>query len=137
MGMWSDLGPVARGAWIGGGWLTRDPETGSERLWMAEFSQEGSVLVGFDLETAQEAERHEIGCREFSAVVAPETGRLYLTTYHGLGQPGNLLLIWDPETHRVESRGFPLMAAVNRFVGATLGRGRLWAGTHPHGHLVS
>src|SRR5947207_2195728 len=101
MGVWKDLGPAVRGAWIGGGWLTRDPESGQEWLWLAEFAQEGSVLIGFDPATGQERERHEIGCREFSAVSDPETGRLYITTYHGLGQPGNLLVVWDPRTRRL------------------------------------
>lgn len=137
MEVWKDLGPAVRGAWIGGGYLTRDPETGQEWVWLAEFSQEGSVLVGFDPDSGQERERHAIGCREFSAVSDPETGRLYITTYHGLGLPGNLLLVWDPRTRRLESKGFPMTPSVNRFVGAVLGQGRLWAGTHPDAHLVS
>lgn len=106
-------------------------------LWCGEFGQEGAVLFAVDVESGTVVERHPVGAREFSAIVRRETGELWIYTYHGINQPGNLLLSWQPETRRLTSHGFPALPG-QRFVGATWGSdGCLYLGTHPGGRLVS
>jgi outer membrane protein assembly factor BamB len=137
MGVYFDLGRPVIGGWMGGGWVTHDPLREVDLLWGAEFGQEGAVLFAIDVDTGEVVERHRIGAREFSAIPREETGELWIYTYHGINQPGNLLLSWDPQTRRLASHGFPPLPG-QRFVGAAWGRdGRLYLGTHPHGHLAS
>ncbi|GIV78987.1 MAG: hypothetical protein KatS3mg050_3381 [Litorilinea sp.] len=137
MGIYYDLGRPVVGGWMGGPWLSHDPVRGLDLIWGGEFGQEGAVLFAVDADSGALVEQHPIGAREFSLVVDPADGRVWIQTYHGLNQPGNLLLSWHPETRRVISHGFPPLSG-ERFVGAILGEeGRVYIGTHPHGHLVS
>lgn len=137
MGVYFDLGRPVVGGWMGGGWVSHDPVRKRDLLWGAEFGQEGAVLFGVNVDTGEVVEHHRIGAREFSVTVQHETGRLWIHTYHGINQPGNLLLSWSPETRQLRSHGFPPLSG-QRFVGAIFGLdGRLYLGTHPHGHLVS
>ena len=137
MGVYYDLGRPVIGGWLGGPWFSHDPIRQCDLIWGGDFGQEGSVLFAVDVDSGAIVEEHAIGAREFGVTVEPTTGRLWLHTYHGLHQPGHLLLSWRPETRTVQSHGFPPLSG-HRFVGAVLGQdGRLYLGTHPFGHLVS
>lgn len=137
MGVYYDLGRPVIGGWMGGGWVLRDPVGRRDLLWGGEYGQEGAILFAVDVDSGRVVERHPLGCREFSALPDPVTSRLWVFTYHGLDQPGHLLLSWDPDTRTLTSHGFPLLTG-ERFVSAVLGRdGRIYLGTHPGAHLVS
>jgi outer membrane protein assembly factor BamB len=138
MGVYFDLGRPVVGGWMGGGWVLRDPVRNQDLLWGGEFGQEGAVLFAIEVDTGQVVEQHRLGCREFSATPDPATGRLWIATYHGLYQPGHLLFCWDPRTRQIVSHGFPPLSD-QRFVGSPFMApdGRLYLGTHPHGHLTS
>ena len=137
MGIYYDLGRPIIGGWMGGPWISHDPARNRDLIWGGEFGQEGAVLFAVDVDSGEVVEQHRIGAREFNATVEPASGRLWIYTYHGLNQPGNLLLSWDPQSRAVVSHGFPPMSG-QRFVGAVLGKdGRVYLGTHPFGHLVS
>ena len=64
-----------------------------------------TVLFAVDVATGELVERHRIGAREFSATPRAGTGELWIHTYHGIHQPGNLLLSWSPQTRRLTSHG--------------------------------
>lgn len=137
MGVYYDLGRPVIGGWLGGPWFSHDPIRRCDLIWGGEFGQEGAVLFAVDVDSGAIVEEHSIGAREFGVTVEPATGRLWIHTYHGLHQPGHLLLSWRPETRTLQSHGFPPLSG-HRFVGAVLGQdGRLYLGTHPFGHLVS
>ena len=137
MGTYFDLGRPVIGGWMGGGWVSRDPVRAIDLLWGGEFGQEGACLFAVNVDTGKVGERHRIGCREFNVTVEHDTGRLWIHTYHGLFEPGLLLWSWSPETRRLESHGFPPLR-LQRFAGDTVrSGGRIYIGTHPHGHLVS
>ena len=89
------------------------------------------------MDTGEEIERHEIGARQYSTVPDHDTGRLYVITFHGIHQLGNLLLVRRPEMREIESCGFPPIPR-NRFVGAIIGvNGKLYASTHTDAHLAA
>lgn len=137
MGVYYDLGRPIIGGWMGGPWFSQDPIRQRALIWGGEFGQEGSVLFAVDVDNSQVVEEHRIGAREFGVTVDAASGRLWIHTYHGLHQPGHLLLSWQPETRTVTAHGFPPLSG-HRFVGAVLGTdGHLYLGTHPFGHLVS
>lgn len=137
MGVYYDLGRPVIGGWMGGPWFSHDPIRQCDLIWGGEFGQEGAVLFAVEVTSGTIVEEHRIGAREFGVTVDPASGRLWIHTYHGLDQPGHLLLSWRPETRTVTAHGFPPLSG-QRFVGALLGpEGRVYLGTHPFGHLVS
>ncbi len=137
MGLYYDLGRPVVGGWLGGPWFSHDPVQQRDLIWGGEFGQEGAILFAVDVDSGAVVEKHRVGAREFSVVVDDESGRVWVQTYHGLNQPGNLLLSWQPEGRALRSHGFPPLSG-QRFVGAVLGEdGQLYIGTHPFGHLVS
>ena len=137
MGIYYDLGRAVVGGWQRGGWVSHDPVRNIDLIWGGEFGQEGAVLFAIDVDAAEVVERHRIGAREFSVVVDPDSGTLWIYNYHGLNQPGNILQSWRPQTGALAYHGFPPLSG-HRFVGAVLAKdGRLYLGTHPFGHLVS
>lgn len=137
MGTYFDLGCPVVGGWMGGAWLSHDPERGVDLIWGGEFGQEGANLFAVDANSGQIVQEHRIGAREFSVIVEPASGKLWIYNYHGLNQPGNILQSWDPQTRQISFHGFPPLSG-HRFVGSVLGNdGRLYLGTHPFGHLVS
>lgn len=137
MGIYYDVGRPVIGGWMGGPWISHDPLQNRDRIWGGEFGQEGANLFAVDVDSGDIVEQHRIGAREFNGTVDPQTGRLWLYTYHGLNQPGNMLLSWRPEARELTYHGFPPMSG-QRFVGAVLGKdGHVYLGTHPFGHLVS
>ncbi|MBI4551418.1 MAG: PQQ-binding-like beta-propeller repeat protein [Candidatus Latescibacteria bacterium] len=136
-GVFFDLGRPVIGGWLGGGRVIKERARDRYLLWGSEHSQEGAVLFAVDIEQGEVVEQHEIGAREVGApFVDAATGLLYCTTYQGINQPGNLL--WRRERDgRLRSLGFPPIPG-NRFLCAVLGRdGRIYAGTHPDGHLAA
>jgi len=137
MGVYYDLGRPVIGGWKGGPWFSHDPIQQRDLIWGGEFGQEGAVLFAVDVDSGQVVEEHRIGAREFGVTVDPASGRVWVHTYHGLYQPGHLLLSWQPETRTLVSHGFPPISD-QRFVGKVLGQdGRVYLGMHPFGHLVS
>ena len=138
MGIFYDLGRPVVGGWFQGGWVLRDPVRERDLLWGSELGQEGAVLFAIDVDSGKVVEEHRIGCREFNAAPDPETGLLWVATNHGLFQPGHLLLSWSPHTRRLTSHGFPPISG-QRFAGQPFlaGDGRIYIGSHPHGHLSS
>ena len=136
MGVYFDLGRPVIGGWLGGGWLLRDPVRDLDLLWGAELGQEGAWLFAIDVDSGEVVEEHRIGCREFTATPDHTTGKLWVCTNHGLYQPGHLLLSWDPETRALTSHGFPAVSD-QRFAGTPFiaSDGRIYLGSHPHGHL--
>lgn len=137
MGIYYDLGRPVVGGWLGGPWWSHDPVRNLDLLWAGEFGQEGAVLFAVDVASGEIVERHRIGAREGYVTVDAASGRLWIYTYHGLGQPGHLLLSWSPQDRQLVSHGFPPVTG-HRFVGAVLGKdGRIYLGTHPFGHLFS
>jgi hypothetical protein len=137
MGVFYDLGRPVVGGWMGGGWLLHDPVRKLDLLWGGEFGQEGAVLFAIDVDSGQTVEEFRVGCREFSATPDPQTNTLWICTYHGLYQPGHLLLSWNPRDRNLVSHGFPPLVD-QRFCGSPLVApdGTIYLGTHPHGHLV-
>ncbi|NKB67935.1 MAG: hypothetical protein GKR89_12815 [Candidatus Latescibacteria bacterium] len=138
MGIYFDLGRPVVGGWFQGGWVSHDPVRDIDLLWGAELGQEGAVLFGIDVDSGHVVEEHRIGCREFNVKVDPQTGVLWAATNHGLFQPGHLLLSWSPQTRQLTSHGFPPVSG-QRFAGEPLlaSDGRIYIGSHPHGHLSS
>ena len=138
MGIYFDLGRPVVGGWFQGGWVSYDPVRDIDLLWGAELGQEGAVLFAIDVDSAHVVEEHRIGCREFCAAPDPQTGVLWIATNHGLYQPGHLLLSWDPQTRALVSHGFPPISG-QRFAGEPIfaNDGRIYIGSHPHGHLSS
>ena len=138
MGIYFDLGRPVVGGWFQGGWVSHDPVRGIDLLWGSELGQEGAVLFAIDVDSGHVVEEHRIGCREFNAKADPETGVLWVATNHGLFQPGHLLLSWSPQTRQLTSHGFPPISG-QRFAGEPLlaSDGRIYIGSHPHGHLSS
>ena len=138
MGIYFDLGRPVVGGWFQGGWVSHDPVRDIDLLWGCELGQEGAVLFAIDVDTAKVVEEHRIGCREFTAKPDPKTGVLWVATNHGLFQPGHLLLSWSPQTRELTSHGFPSVSG-QRFAGEPLFArdGRLYIGSHPHGHVSS
>ncbi|MEM7131061.1 MAG: hypothetical protein AAF702_32365 [Chloroflexota bacterium] len=137
MGVYFDLGRPVVGGWMGGPWITYDPVQKRDLIWGGEFGQEGANLFAIDVDAGGIVAEYRIGAREFNGTVDPHTGRLWLYTYHGLNQPGNMLLSWRPEMQTLAYHGFPPLNG-QRFVGAVLGNnGCVYLGTHPYGHLVS
>ncbi len=137
MGTYFDLGRPVIGGWMGGPWVSHDPVRQTDLIWGGEFGQEGAILFAVDVGSGEVVEQHRIGAREFSVTVQPANGIIWIHTYHGLNQPGNLLLSWRPRTRTLTSHGFPPLSG-HRFVGAVWGGdGRLYLGTHPFGHLIS
>jgi outer membrane protein assembly factor BamB len=138
MGIYFDLGRPIVGGWLQGGWVLHDPVRDRDLLWGSELGQEGAVLFAIDVDSGEVVEEHRIGCREFNATPDPETGLLWLATNHGLFQPGHLLLSWSPHTRQLTSHGFPPISG-QRFAGTPLfaSDGRIYIGSHPHGHLSS
>jgi hypothetical protein len=137
MGIYFDLGRPVIGGWMGGPWLMHDPVRNMDLIWAGEYGQEGAVLFAIHAETGEIVEHHRIGAREFFALVDTQHSRLWIYTYHGLRQPGHLLLSWSPQTRQLTSHGFPPVTG-HRFVGAVLGQdGRVYLGAHPHGYLFS
>ena len=138
MGVYFDMGRPVIGGWLGGGWPLRDPVRKLDLLWGAELGQEGAWLFAIDVDSGQIVEEHPIGCREFTATPDHATGTLWVSTNHGLYQPGHLLLSWNPHTRLLTSHGFPPVSD-QRFAGAPFiaSDGRVYLGSHPHGHLFS
>lgn len=137
MGVYYDLGRPVIGGWMGGGWISHDPVRKTDLIWGGEFGQEGSVLFAVDTASGCVVERHMIGAREFSVLVQPDSGVIWIYNFHGLNQAGNILQSWDPETRSLRYHGFPAISGT-RFVNAIWGReDRIYLGTHPFGHLVS
>ena len=137
MGVFYDLGRPVVGGWMGGGWLLHDPVCKLDLLWGGEFGQEGAILFAIDVDSGRTVEEFRVGCREFSATPDPQTDTLWICTYHGLYQPGHLLLSWNPRDRNLASHGFPPLVD-QRFCGSPLVApdGTIYLGTHPHGHLV-
>ena len=138
MGIFYDLGRPVVGGWFQGGWVLHDPVRDCDLLWGSELGQEGAVLFAIDVDSGKVVEEHRIGCREFNATPDPETGLLWVATNHGLFQPGHLLLSWSPHTRQLTSHGFPPISG-QRFAGPPFlaGDGRIYIGSHPHGHVSS
>lgn len=136
MGVYFDLGRPVVGGWLGGGWPLHDPVRGRDLLWGGEMGQEGAVLFAIEVDSGEVVEQHRIGAREFTAVPDHRTGRLWVATNHGLFQPGHLLLSWEPQKRQLTSHGFPAVSD-QRFAGAPFiaSDGRVYLGSHPHGHL--
>ena len=136
MGIYFDLGRPVVGGWLGGGWLLHDPVRKLDLLWGAELGQEGAWLFAIDVDSGRVVEEHPVGCREFTATPDPATGMLWVATNHGLYQPGHLLLSWEPQARQLTSHGFPPVSG-QRFAGPPLiaSDGRVYLGSHPHGHL--
>jgi outer membrane protein assembly factor BamB len=138
MGIYFDLGRPVVGGWFQGGWVSHDPVRDIDLLWGSELGQEGAVLFAIDVDSGHVVEEHCIGCREFNAKPDPQTGVLWVATNHGLFQPGHLLLSWSPQTRVLTSHGFPPISG-QRFAGEPFfaSDGRIYIGSHPHGHLSS
>ena len=138
MGVYFDLGRPVVGGWLGGGWLLHDPVRDLDLLWGAELGQEGAGLFAIDVDSGQVVEEHPIGCREFNSTPDHTSGKLWVATNHGLYQPGHLLLSWDPQKRALISHGFPPVSD-HRFAGTPFiaSDGRVYLGSHPHGHLFS
>ena len=136
MGVFYDVGRPVVGGWMGGGWVSRDDRRGIDILWGGEFGQEGSVLFGIDVDTAEIVERHWNSRPQIQCNVDPRNGTLWVHTLHGIYEFGHVLQSWTPE-HGLRSHGFPAMSQ-QRFYNAVVGPdGRVWLGTHPQGRLVS
>ncbi len=137
MGVYFDLGRPVIGGWMGGGWISHDPVRAADLIWGGEFGQEGSVLFAVDVSSGEMVERHGIGAREFSVLVQPDSGIIWIYNFHGLRQPGNILQSWHPETRELRYHGFPPLSG-SRFVSAVWSTdSRIFLGTHPYGHLIS
>ena len=136
MGIYFDLGRPVIGGWFQGGWVLHDPVRRKDLLWGSELGQEGAVLFAIDVDSGHVVEEHRIGCREFNAVGDPNTGLLWIATNHGLFQPGHLLLSWSQHTRKLTSHGFPPISG-QRFAGVPFfaSDGRIYIGSHPHGHV--
>ena len=136
MGIYYDIGRPVVGGWLGGGWVLRDDIRGLDLLWGAELGQEGAWLFAIDVDSGAIVEEFPIGCREFTATPDHRSGKLWVATNHGLYQPGHLLLSWDPQTRALTSHGFPAISG-QRFAGTPFvaADGRVYIGSHPHGHL--
>lgn len=136
MGVFFDLGRPVIGGWMAGGrWFSHDDVRGIDIAWGGEFGQEGSVLIGADVDTGQVVERHWIAGREFDVNVDPRSGRVYVHTYHGLYEYGHLLQSWTPR-HGMQHHGFPPLSQQRFYHGCVDTDGCLWLGTHPGAHLV-
>jgi hypothetical protein len=109
-------------------------------MWGAEFGQEGAVVWAADVATGEVKEQHRIGAREVNGLfVDSRTDEVYITTTHGLRQPGLRLVSWSPQRPgKLAGHGFPPLSG-QRFASCMLctRTDRLWAGTHPGGHLAS
>jgi len=138
MGVFFDLGRPVVGGWLQGGWVSHDPVRNIDLLWGSELGQEGAVLFAIDVDSGEVMEEHRIGCREFTAKVDTETGVLWVATNHGLFQPGHQLLSWSPRTRELTSHGFPPTTG-QRFAGEPFfaSDGKIFMGSHPHGHVSS
>ncbi len=133
-GVYEDLGAPCVGAWrtyIGTHW---DPALKRELLWAQECSQDGAVLYALDLTSGELVEEHTAPARQIGRMISLDDV-LYMITYSGLNQPGNVLLRFDPRVRRIEDLGIAPTPR-NRFASIIAARdGALYCGTHQQGRL--
>ena len=136
MGVYFDLGRPVVGGWMGGAWVSHDPVRGIDLIWGAENGQEGACLFAVNVDTGEVVERFGWGAGSSTAWSTTTAGGCGSGPITASSSSGHLLHSWSPETRKLESHGFPPLS-LQRFAGALLAPdGRVYMGTHPHGHLT-